>query len=323
MGKYYLAVDAGGSKVHLLLFDEHLRRIDFDISSSANPNVTPVPAIKHNMHKTLERIFDRNPQIRYFEAIYFCSVCPADILLAPLDDFGVTYGEMVRIGEGDMGMYASGTSGSAVVALSGTGSDIHYVKNNRVVAAVGGWGALVADEGSGYWIGREALIAAIHDYELRGEKTVITKLLSDRFEGHFGKSIFSIYESSSPARSVAAMTRLVDTAARQGDEVALDILRRAARLLAQQTRTLYTRHPDCFDLPLLVTGGSWKTYRLFSCFEQEMDALYPGKRVQKPLFEPIVGGVFCHAIRLGMSDEQAREILKRNFAEDLYLLPKE
>ncbi len=323
MEKYYLAVDAGGSKVHLLFFDADLNRIDFDVSSSANPNVTPVPAIQHNMHKTFERLFDRSPQIRHFEAIYFCSVCPAAVLLQPLSDFGVTYGTLVRIGEGDMGMYASGYSGSAVVALSGTGSDIHYVKDNRVISAVGGWGALVADEGSGYWMGREALIAAIHDYELRGEKTVITELLTERFDGHFGRSIFSIYESSSPARSVAAMSRLVDAAARKGDKVALDILSRAAYLLAEQTRTLYQKHPDCYDLPVLVTGGSWKNYRLFSLYEKALQRFYPEKRVQKPLFEPIVGGVFCHAIRSGYSDEEAREILRKNFAEDLYRLPEE
>ncbi len=323
MEKYYLAVDAGGSKVHLLFFDAHLNRIDFDISSSANPNVTPIPAIQHNMHKTLERLFARNPQIRHFEAVYFCSLCGADILLTPLEDFGVTYDQLIPLSEGEMGMYASGFSGSAVIALSGTGSDIYYVKDNRTVTAVGGWGAIVADEGSGYWIGREALIAAIHDFELRGEKTVIRDLLAERFEGDFGRSIFTIYESSSPARSVAAMSRLVDAAARKGDRVADDILRRAAMLLAQQTRTLYLKNPGTERLPLLVTGGSYKTYRLFSYFEQAIQTLYPGKAVQKPLFEPIVGGVFCHAIRMGLSDAQAREILKKNFTEDLYQLPQE
>lgn len=323
MKKYYLAMDAGGSKVHLLLFDDDFCRIDFDVAASSNPNVNPMPEIIGNMHKTYERMFARNPQIRHLEGVYVCALCPPEILLSSLSDFGITYGKLTLLGEGEMGMYANGVSGSAAVALSGTGSDIHYVAENKTVTAVGGWGALVADEGSGYWIGREALIAAIHDYELRGERTMITGMLMERlYKDDFAKSIYSVYESSSPARSVAAMSRLVDAAARQGDKVAIDIFQRAARMLAEQVRTLYLKFPESYDAPLLVTGGSWKNILLFSLFEKEVSVLYPEKKVCKPLFEPIIGGVFCHAKSIGLSDEEAREILLRNFTEDLYILPE-
>ena len=323
MEKYYLAVDAGGSKVHLLLFDDAFRRVDFDVAASSNPNVNPIPEIISNMRKTYERLFFRNPAIKDLECVYICSVCPTDILLSSLNDMGISIKRERGIGEGDMGMFAGGKSGDAVVALSGTGSDIYYVKDNKSVSAVGGWGALVADEGSGYWIGREALIAAIHDYEMRGPQTMLTKMICDRlYPNDFGKSIYSVYESSSPARSVAAMSRIVGEAARAGDAVAVDIITRAAKLLAEQTRTLYLRFPQAYDLPLMVTGGSWKGYLLFEKFEEEIDRLYPGKKVQKPLFEPIVGGVFCHAMECGMTDEAARAILKQNFTEDFYLLPE-
>lgn len=323
MEKYYLAMDAGGSKVHLLLFDDAFHRVDFDVAASSNPNVNPISEIIANMRKTYERIFSRNPQIKELECVYICSVCPVDILLTSLKDMGIAVQKIHGIGEGEMGMYAGGRSGDAVVALSGTGSDIYYVKENRGIAAVGGWGALVADEGSGYWIGREALIAAIHDFEMRGPQTILRKMICDRlYPDNFGKSIFSVYESSSPARSVAAMSRIVGEAARAGDAVAVDIITRAARQLAEQTRTLYLRFPQAMELPLMVTGGSWKGYLLFEKFGEEMERLYPGKKVQKPLFEPIVGGVFCHAKSCGMTDEETICILKENFAEDFYLLPE-
>ena len=324
MSRYYLAIDAGGSKVHLLLFDDAYRRIDFDVAASSNPNVNPIPEIISNMHKTFERMFVRNPQIRHLTCVYLCALCPAEILLSPLKDLGVDYGELYGMGEGEMGMFANGISGSAVIVLSGTGSDVHIVKENKGAGAVGGWGAIVADEGSGYWIGREALVAAVHDDELRGGKALITGMIREGlYPNDLQKSVFAVYESSSPARSVAAMSRLVDAAAREGDRIAIDILCRAARLLAEQVRTVYLKYPECYDFPLLVTGGSWKNILLFSQLEREIEILYPEKRVKKPLFEPIVGGVFCHAVRMGLSDEQAREILLRNFSEDLYLLPEQ
>ena len=323
MEKYYLAVDAGGSKVHLLVFDSAFHRIDFDVAASSNPTVNPIPEIIENMRKTFDRLFGRNPQIKKIECVYICSLCPADILLKPLEDLGVSVGKLRGIGEGDMGMFAGGRSSDAVVALSGTGSDIYYEKDGHCITAVGGWGAIVSDEGSGYWIGREAMIAAIHDYEHRGEKTMLTEMICDRlYPNNFRKSIYSVYESSSPARSVAAMSRLVGEAARKGDAVSLDIIARAAKQLAEQTRTIYLEYPEALELPLMVTGGSWKGYMLFSKFEEEIDKLFPGKKVQKPLFEPIVGGVFCHAMESGLSDEEAVAVLKENFAEDMYVLPE-
>lgn len=324
MGKYYMAVDAGGSKVHLLLFDEMFHRLDFDVAASSNPNLNPIPTILHNMEKTYKRMFARNPQVHTIACVYVCALCSAELLLSPLEGLGITYQDISPLGEGVMGMYANCVSDSAVVALSGTGSDIHCVMHGAgAPGTVGGWGALVADEGSGYWIGREAMLAAIHHYELRGPETMLTRMLMDRlYPDDFGSSIFSVYESSSPARSVAAMSRMVDEAARAGDAVSLDILHRAARLLAEQIRTVYLKHPEYYDFPLLVTGGSYKNYRLFDWLCEEVEKLYPGKQVRTPLFEPVVGGVFAHAKRIGLTDEVAKELLVQNFREDLYLLPE-
>ncbi len=323
MKKYYLAMDAGGSKVHLLLFDDALNRIDFDVAASSNPNVNPIPEIINSMHKTFERMFERNPQIKHLSGVYACTLCSIDILLSPLAELSITYENVKVLSEGEMGMYSNCISGNAVIALSGTGSDIYCVENNQTApGTIGGWGAIVADEGSGYWIGREAMIAAIHDYELRGEKTVITQMLMERlYPNDFSKSIFSVYESSSPVRSVAAMSRMVDSAARHGDQVAIDILCRAAHLLAQQVKTMYLRRPESFDYPLMVTGGSWKNYLLFSHFREEIKKLYSEKKVYEPVFEPIVGSVFYYGKCTGMSDEQVREILMQNFAVDRYILP--
>ena len=322
MKKYYMAVDAGGSKVHLLLFDAEFNRIDFGIAASSNPNVVPISEISRNMAKTYEWLFDRNPEIRHFSGIYICSLCPAEILLEPMKEFSVTYENVCTIDEGRMGMYACCRSENAVVTLSGTGSDVYCIEKGELCpGTVGGWGAIVADEGSGYWIGREAMIAAIHDYELRGEKTLLTRMIMERlYPDDFPKSIFSVYESSSPVRGVAAMSRMVDAAARKGDHAAIDIFCRAAHLLAVQVRTIYMRIPESVSYPLLVTGGSWKNHLLFDRFQMEIGQLYPGKVVEEPVFEPIVGGVFYYMRQCGLSDEEAKRLLLQNFAVDRYII---
>ena len=64
-----------------------------------------------------------------------------------------------------------------VVIIAGTGS-IAYGRNARSEAArAGGWGYMLGDEGSGYWIGRAALRAVLRDADRRGPATALTRLL--------------------------------------------------------------------------------------------------------------------------------------------------
>src|SRR5204862_1881072 len=69
-----------------------------------------------------------------------------------------------------------------IVVVSGTGS-IAYGRNAQGEAArAGGWGHVLGDEGSGYWIGRLALRAVVRHADGRGRATRLTPLLL----GHFG-----------------------------------------------------------------------------------------------------------------------------------------
>ena len=68
-----------------------------------------------------------------------------------------------------------------VVIISGTGS-IAYGRNAAGEAArSGGWGYVLGDEGSGYWIGRAALRAVLREADERGPKTALTPLLLEHF----------------------------------------------------------------------------------------------------------------------------------------------
>ena len=71
---------------------------------------------------------------------------------------------------------------AGIVIVSGTGS-IAYGRNDQGEAArAGGWGYVLGDEGSGYWIGRLALRAVVRHADGRGRVTSLTP----RLLAHFG-----------------------------------------------------------------------------------------------------------------------------------------
>ena len=72
----------------------------------------------------------------------------------------------------------SGAPGQpGIVIISGTGS-ISYGRNAEGMAArSGGWGYVLGDEGSGYWMGRLALRAIVREADGRGHPTTLTRLL--------------------------------------------------------------------------------------------------------------------------------------------------
>jgi N-acetylmuramic acid 6-phosphate etherase len=62
---------------------------------------------------------------------------------------------------------AFGAQASGIVIISGTGSCV-YGRNRSQVARAGGWGHLLGDHGSGYWIAITGLRAAIREYDRHG-----------------------------------------------------------------------------------------------------------------------------------------------------------
>ncbi|MGC0239596.1 BadF/BadG/BcrA/BcrD ATPase family protein [Arthrobacter sp. SD76] len=72
------------------------------------------------------------------------------------------------------------------VVAAGTGV-VTLAVGAREVARVDGWGNIISDAGSGYWIGRAAFEAALRDHDGRGPSTILSEAVRAEFpdlEGH-------------------------------------------------------------------------------------------------------------------------------------------
>ena len=114
----------------------------------------------------------------------------------------------------------SGKPGSILIA--GTGSIMFGKDLEGNIHRVGGFGRFLGDEGSGYMIGKKGLIAVSKQFDGRGEKTLISELLREKFKIDSPEILITeIYKNNFDIASVAP---LVIEAAQQRDEIALKII---------------------------------------------------------------------------------------------------
>ena len=191
------------------------------------------------------------------EALGERAIVPAAICLGIAgvdrpDDAAAVRGIMRRIGyqarvlvvnDALVALEAGAPGGPGVVIISGTGS-IAYGRNAAHEAArAGGWGYVLGDEGSGYWIGRAALRAVLREADRRGPKTALTPLLLRHFGIDAGPGpdargrTTAICGRPRSARSRSAC----ESAFRAGDSAAIGILRAAANELEASGLTVARR----------------------------------------------------------------------------------
>ena len=128
--------------------------------------------------------------------------------------------------EDDRRSAVRGALGDADGAVAGLGTGSFFARQTSgEIRLAGGWGARLGDEASGFWIGREALAAALDVQDGLRAQTELSLALLRRFDGPRGIVAFSL---GATGTDFAELAPLVTEAADAGDEIALDVLRRGA-----------------------------------------------------------------------------------------------
>ena len=293
---HVLGIDAGGTKTVCLLADENGRIVAEARRSGANLQASGELEVEKVLHEAME------------EALGDRGIVPAAICLgiAGVDrpDDSATVGAIMRrigykartlvVNDALVALEAGAPGQSGVVVISGTGS-ISYGRNDRGEAArSGGWGYVLGDEGSGYWIGRAAIRAVLREADKRGPETALSEMLLK----HFGVAqaqglIHEVYNTQLKPAAIGALAKSVQSAFSQGDEVAIGILRAAADELEGAALSV-ARRLDLIGepFPFILAGG---IFRAVQWLEQELERRLPiasrQSRVELLQREPATGAV--------------------------------
>jgi len=145
---------------------------------------------------------------------------------------GIVGGELDLCGDEEIALDAAFQGGPGLLVVAGTGSNIVGRCSNGKMVNAGGWGPVIGDEGSGTWIGLEAIRAGLRAHD-RGVGTCLLREIEVHWElENLGELIAKANERARP--DFAALAMVVARCAEEGDALAASVLERAGAELAEQ-----------------------------------------------------------------------------------------
>jgi glucosamine kinase len=151
---------------------------------------------------------------------------------ALFDDLGVT-ARPVLIGDALCAFASATPEPDGTVLLAGTGATAAAIRGHAIATASDGWGWLLGDHGSGFWIGREAVRAVLAELAGIGPPTILRPLVLAELGLPVDATPGHVVIHAVTSRPPIALARLAEPVAGQasGDATAASICARAAGLL--------------------------------------------------------------------------------------------
>jgi N-acetylglucosamine kinase len=286
--KVIIGLEGGGTKTGCAVLDEGGKVLAYAEGGPANLNFVSEAVQRKSFEKALEGAL-QGIEATVLALGYTVAGTRAnwEWLLQRLGNppaFPVEETRMAFVSTGRM--YAHGL---AVVA--GTGSVISAFVHDELVRTVGGWGALLGDEGSAYDVALHGLRAAVRAWDGRGFPTKLVGAARAYFGVQDLQELIPLFYQKGVSRhQLAGFARKVIQAAKQRDMVAQHILIARAEWLARDAiacvRGLFDPH-EVFMVAL--TGGMFRGRTLFrAAFERRFSRSYPHARFRTPRMKPAV-----------------------------------
>jgi N-acetylglucosamine kinase-like BadF-type ATPase len=200
-------------------------------------------------------------------------------------------GAIEVIGDMEVALESAFAGGPGIVLIAGTGS-IAYGRNHQAeTARAGGWGRLISDEGSGHWIGVEALRASLHAYDAGYNPRLLRKLME--LLGARSVHDLAVRVNSNAAQDFASLFPVVLSAADAGDPIATDLLDRAGRELAVPVSAVAKQLFSAAEpVPVATHGGVFaSSERTKKAFETEIRAICPMADLLEITIDPAMGAL--------------------------------
>ncbi len=314
-----LGIDGGGSKIRCLAADPDGNILGFGTGGPVNQLFTERDRIVSNISEAVSASIGKLDRVRV--KIACCGAPASEELLREGIQRIVDIDQVVNRGELLTSLIGSFLVDKGIVVIAGTGSLAGGKNPEGKVFSCGGWGPLIGDEGSGYWIGLKAINAASKSADRRFPYTVLKDKIVEYFKLHnIAQLVDQVYRKGISRYEIAQISPLVTGSAEEGDRIAQEILEEAGRELALLTKTVI-RELSYSDSKISTVGGVFSSgsKSLNEIFGREIKSVYPDVSIVSPRFPPVAGALILGFRILGLNEENLLANIEKFFRRINYV----
>lgn len=286
--KYFIGIDGGGTRTTAVVIDDSGKELARLEGEPGIVNVLEPEAGAHALADLATHAL-ADAKVTELASMLCCALAGAGRepertrLQQALSALRVAHDVHVA-SDFDAAMHDAFGSGPGILVIAGTGSSAWGRSPDGRCVRAGGWGHIIGDEGSGYALGRIALMLAMREYDGRGENARFMDAVLAQTKVMSGEGLVR-WAAAASKGDIAALAPIIFNAAEQGSLSAQDAIDDAAAEIAMHVAALYDRLGPWDEPPAVALSGG---------------LVAPGR----PLREPVLREIEALTIPVAIVDEK-------------------
>ena len=285
-----IGIDGGGSTLRVGIYTENMECLHLhELAETANPSVLGYSQAEELLRSSLTQTISdagiTSSKVHYVGAGMAGAAQNPDWLKNVLSSV-LSHAKITVAPDYEIALIGAHGKRYGILVLSGTGSVAFGIDTSGESAHSGGWGYLLDDGGSGYWLGLEMLRSATRVADGCMEKTGLYQQTFTHLKISTPDELISwLYNPETKNQEIAQMAPLVLACAATGDLEALRIVEDGAEQLYQLYLSVIKRL-EFGGTPVMFSGGLLSSDNLLRRLLMQKIGL---EKVPTPKYSPVEG----------------------------------
>jgi glucosamine kinase len=311
--KYVIGVDGGATKTRAVLVSEKGQLLGSSTSGPSNYDDVGISVARENIKLVLQKVSEKTPVPPSRVDALFLGIAgivsnkDRNTIEEIIQGLKLFPNASVNIDHDLRIAHAGGFAGEpGIVIIAGTGSSCYGRNKAGHEWRVGGWGHLLDDIGSSYFLGLQAIIATIRSADKRNPETLLKGAVLNSLRLNETQDIMRrVYHDGLSPVEIASMAPLVTDAAKRGDEVSLQIIQKGTKELAFMVKiTAQILGFGTLETKIAFIGGLVQKSAIYKkALTMAIKSEIPEAIFIEPTFPPVLGAALLALEIIGIQQK--------------------
>lgn len=292
----FAGIDGGQTHTKAVIADSSGNILGFGLGGAIDHGKLPdsnaklKTAISNSIDSALENGGLQTDDVK-FTSIYFGLTGGADHKEATVRT--LVKAKTLEVGHDALTALIGGTAGDpGIVVVAGTGSIVFGMNQKGETARAGGLGFLFSDGGSGFWLAKETIGAAIKEQDGAIKNYGLEKIVLKFFDVSEIRHLTNAFYNNEISRDkIAIFAENVLAEASRSNKFLIELMIKGIHELVANVRGTERKLKFRTNYKVCGAGGLFQHPFFRENFKQELTAALPAARFIQPAFSPAVGAL--------------------------------